>query len=609
MPPRSFEALTGRESDVFEALRRGLSNKAIARSLGLSEPTVKFHLKNLYSKIGASGRVQALLIAQHQGGPIADRDQPSLETIRRQMEPALTPLSLLQRASRLYGEREAAVDDGRRFTYTQFLERCQRGAAGLAALGLSPGDRVATIAVNSHSHLEQFFAVPMAGGVIVPINYRLSADEIAGLIQHSGARFVIATREFLPILDRIRPGLAGVAHFISLDGPWSGWHDHSALLARKPPGSESAPLGENDLLAINYTSGTISAPRGVMVSHRNAWMNTIGCLLHWPLAPSDRFLWTLPLSHGNGWGFVWTVTAAGATHVCDRSGDTESLLHQIVDERVTALCAGRSALLALASLTDEAAARLPKAVRVLTAGGAPGIATLERVESRLGWSVSHAYGLTETAVFVAFRGPPADGKTLDTAQARARWNVVQGGDLFTSGEVRVVDEEGVDVPRDGFTLGEVVTRGPSLMLGYYKDPEATRRALMGGWFHTGDAGVVHADGSLEVRDRIKDIIISDDQLLAPADIENVLMEHAAVQEAAVVGREDRLLGEAIHAYVVLRADQTTTSDDLIQWAAGRLAPFKRPHRLHIVADLPRTGSGKVMKRRLREIDVDAYPSG
>lgn len=606
MAGRILEQLTPRETQVIAGLKAGLSNKAIARSMDLSEQTVKFHLKNIFTKIGATCRVHAVLLITSDEAQSPPSDSAAAHVLRRHMEPALSPLALLRRTRKLYGDRIAVVDEAHRFTYAEFADRCLQGARALHSLGLAHGERVATVALNTHAHLEQFFAVPLAGGVIVPINHRLSPGEIVEHLHHAGARVVMASREFVALLNQVRHELAEVAYFIAFDESAEGWLSHDLLLRNAPADFTPAEPDENELLAINYTSGTAAEPRGVMVSHRNAWINTIGCLAHWPLSPADRYLWLLPFFHGSGWGFVWTVTAAGAAHVCTRSTAVETMLGPIIAEGVTVLCAGRSVLMAIATLPDESIGRLPSGLRVLTAGAPPSAPTLEQIETRLGWRITHAYGLTETAVFVAIRLPPHDAAAPASPADRARWNVVQGVDLYTSGEVRVVDEEGVDVPRDGITMGEVVTRGPSLMLGYYRDPEATRRAFAGGWFHTGDAAVMHPDGALEVRDRIKDIIISNDQLIAPTDVERALCAHPAVSDAAVVGVSDPVLGESIQAYVVVSPRHPVDVRELHAFAAEHLADFKRPQAIHRVDYLPRTGSGKILKHQLRSLRGQPY---
>ncbi len=597
VPP--IEPLTAREAEVFELLRSGLSNREISAKLAVSEQTVKFHLKNIFGKLGASGRTHAVAIAARwasgEGGSKL-ADDPLAE--RKAMEPALSPLAYARRTRRLYGDREAVIDGDQVFTYEQFFQRCDRGSAALQHLGVKPGDHVATLAFDTHTHIEQFFAVPQMGAVILPINHGLSDEDIVALLEHSDASVLMVGAEFLQRIDAIRHKLGKLRHFISFDGQCDGWLEHAALMA-SAASFVAHDVGEHDALAISYTSGTTLAPLGAMVSHRNAWMNVAACMLHWPLKAADRYLWMVPLSHGNGWGFVWTVTAAGAVHVCTRRFSLEVLGAEIARQRISVLCAGRSALQAISHLADDTGQQMPRGIRVLTAGASPAAATIERIESRLGWELTHAYGLSETAVFISFR----NGEGMEdqwTPTELASWKAGQGVEPNTSCELRVVDEEGVDVPRDGATLGEIVMRGSSLMLGYYKNPQATRRAFAGGWFHTGDAAVMHRDGSIAIRDRFKDIIISGDQLIASIEVENALLRHPMVREVAVVGRPDDALGEAVHALVILKAGASTSIDALHETASTHLAAFKCPQQIEIVQSLPRTGSGKVIKRLLRQ---------
>lgn len=343
--PMSSEPLTPREVIVLDLLRSGLSNKLIARSISVSEQTVKYHLKNLFIKLGAACRTQAVVIAgRSKAEPAPGADDRLAEEERRRIEVPLTPLAFARRTRKLYGQCEAIVDQGRRLSYAEFFDRCDRGSAVLAALGVRPGDRVATIAASTQTHLEQFYAIPQLGAVIVPINSRLIAEDFAYLIRHCGAKVVCAGSEYLDSIDAVRGALDGVEHFVALEGPRKGWLDYESLIASSEATYPDHPVGENDLIAINYTSGTSYKSRGVMLTHPNAWLSVTGQLLHWPLRPEDRYLWLLPLFHGNGWGFVWTVTAAGATHVCVRDHDSFALADLIRREQVTALCAGKTAL-------------------------------------------------------------------------------------------------------------------------------------------------------------------------------------------------------------------------------------------------------------------------
>jgi fatty-acyl-CoA synthase len=514
------------------------------------------------------------------------------------MEVPLSPLEFARRARALYPDREAVVDGALRLTYAQFFERCDQWSAAMQRLGVTAGDRVAYIAPNTHAQLESFYAVPQIGAVLVPINYRLTADDFAFIIRHSGASVVCAHEDYLEAVDRIRDQVPGVRHFVALEGTRAGWLDYEALLADARKEFARAQVDERGLLTINYTSGTTSRPKGVMITHRNAYMNIVGTLLHVPMRMTDRYLWTLPMFHANGWTFVWNVTAVGAAHVCLRKVDPGKVFETITAESVTLLCAAPTVLIGIAGAPEEVRAGAPRGVRVVTAGAAPAAATIERVEGELGWTITHVYGLTETAPLISVCEPRPEHDVLSAAE-RAVVKARQGVELMTSGDLRVLDEEGRDVPRDGLTVGEIVVRGNVVMRGYYNDPEATAQALRGGYFHSGDAAVVHPDGYVDIRDRLKDVIISGGENISSVEVEGELLRHPAVQEAAVVGLPDSKWGEAPHAFVVLKPSASATAEELRTFARDHLAHFKCPHSFTFVAELPKTATGKIQKFVLR----------
>jgi fatty-acyl-CoA synthase len=514
------------------------------------------------------------------------------------METPLTPLDFARRAVKLHSRREAVVDGDVRLTYAQFGERCDRWSAGLAALGIEKGDRVATIAPNTHQHLEQFFAIPQRGAVIVPMNYRLTADDFLYMATHSGAKMICAHADYLDSIDRVRAQMPTVRHFVALEGERPGWLAYESLLQRSANADRSGEILETDLLAINYTSGTTSRPKGVMITHRNAWMNSVGTLVHWPMTPADRYLWTLPMFHANGWTFPWTVTAAGAAHICLRKVDAPGIYDHINRERVTHLCAAPTVLISIANGPASMRHQLRRGVRVFTAGAPPAAATIERMEAELGWEITHVYGLTETAPFISICEPLPEHASLSGAD-RAVVKARQGVELITSGELRVVDQDMRDVPHDGATLGEIVASGNVVMRGYYNDPEATSAAFAGGWFHTGDAAVIQPDGYVDVRDRFKDVIISGGENISSIEVEGALLRHPAVLEAAVVGMPHEKWGETPHAFVVLRPNEVITEAELHAFARGALAHFKVPSEFHLVSELPKTATGKIQKFVLR----------
>ncbi|MBW8865783.1 MAG: long-chain-fatty-acid--CoA ligase [Acidobacteria bacterium] len=514
------------------------------------------------------------------------------------MDVALTPLEFARRTRALYPDRDALVDGALRLSYEQFFARCDQWSAALQGLGVAQGDRVAYIAPNTHAQLESFYAVPQIGAVLVPINYRLSAGEFEYIITHSGATVVCAHEEYLECVDGIRPQLPNVRHFVALEGSRPGWLDYEQLVTAAAPAFTGPAIGEGDLLTINYTSGTTSRPKGVMITHRNAYMNVIGTLLHIPMQLTDRYLWTLPMFHANGWTFVWSVTAVGAAHICLRKVDPARVFELIRSERVSIFCAAPTVLIGVAGAPAELRGGAPKGLRVVTAGAPPAAATIERVEGELGWTITHVYGLTETAPFITVCEPRPEHDLLEPTD-RAVIKARQGVELITSGELRVVDDEMRDVPRDAQTVGEIVVRGNVVMKGYYNDPEATAQALRGGYFHSGDAAVVHPDGYVDIRDRLKDVIISGGENISSVEVEGVLLRHPAVHEAAVVGLPDTRWGEAPHAFVVLKPGASCSPEDLRAHTRERLAHFKCPQSFTFVGELPKTATGKIQKFVLR----------
>jgi fatty-acyl-CoA synthase len=514
------------------------------------------------------------------------------------METPLTPIDFARRARKLYGGREAVVDGDLRLSYEEFFDRCDRWSSNLQQLGVGQGDRVAYIAPNTHAQLESFYAVPQIGAVLVPINYRLTPDDFAYLINHSGAKVVCAHSDYLAAVQSIRSQLRGVEHFIALEGGHAGWRDYEELLAEAVPEFARPEIRESDLLTINYTSGTTSRPKGVMITHRNAYMNTVGTLVHEHMTCADRYLWTLPMFHANGWTFVWTVTAAGAAHVCLPKIDPRVVFELIEHERVTMLCAAPTVLIALANADAEIRQSVRRGLRVLTAGAPPAASTIERLEGELGWTVTQVYGLTETAPFITVCEPRAEHGQL-SSEERATIKARQGVELITSGETKVIDDDGKEVPCDGATVGEIVVRGNVVMEGYYNDPEATSEAMRDGWFHTGDAAVIHPDGYIEIRDRLKDVIISGGENISSVEVEGVLLRHPAVQEVAIVGLPHPRWGEAPHAFVVLKNNAVVTEDELREFARSHLAHFKAPHGVTFIRELPKTATGKIQKYVLR----------
>ena len=517
------------------------------------------------------------------------------------METPLTPLGFARRTRKLYGNREGVVDGDLRLMYEEFFGRCDRWSSALQAMGVGKGDRVAYIAPNTHEQLESFYSVPQIGAVVVPINYRLTADDFVYITSHSGSKVLCVHPDYVPAVDAVRDQMPSVEHFVVLGDAEGrkGWKDYEAELERAKPSFKHVEIDESDLLALNYTSGTTARPKGVMITHRNAWMNVMDTLVHFHITVDDTYLWTLPMFHANGWTFVWIITAVGGRHICLPRVEPARVFDLIRKESVGWLCAAPTVLISLAGAPPEVRGDVPKGVHVITAGAPPAAATIERLEGELGWEVTQVYGLTETSPFLTICEPRPEHISLSAAD-RAVIKARTGVEMIGAGEMRVVDSDGRDVPADGQTLGEIVFRGNVILKGYYNDPDATQKVMGDGWFHTGDAAVLHPDGYVEIRDRIKDVIISGGENISSIEVEGVLLRHPAVQEAAIVGLPHEKWGEAPFAYVVLKPGASATEAELIAFTRDRLAHFKSPHGVTFVPELPKTATGKIQKFVLRK---------
>jgi fatty-acyl-CoA synthase len=496
----------------------------------------------------------------------------------------LSPVSYLDRAAEAHGERIAVVDGDRRWTYAEFRERCRRLAGALAPL--AGGRPVAVLAPNTHVLLEAHFGVPWAGVPLVAVNTRLSAGEVAYILEHSESSVLL----YDPIFDDLVGEIRAPVERIRVGEPYE------QLLASARP-QVVAPADERGLLAVNYTSGTTGRPKGVMYHHRGAYLQALAMAGHTGLSPSSVHLWTLPMFHCNGWCFPWAVTAAGATHVCLPRVDPAQVWRLIREERVTHLN-GAPTVLSMLAYAPEAGDGVPdgRVVRVATGGAPPSPAILRRM-AELGFEVTHLYGLTETfgpAMICDWR-PEWDTLARD---GQARMKARQGVANMAAVTPRIVDANGADVPADGATVGEIALRGNTVMLGYLKDPEATAAAAPDGWFRTGDLGVRHPDGYVELRDRLKDVIISGGENIASVEVEQVIADHPAVLEVAVVAAPDEHWGEVPAAYVTLKEGATATEEQIIEYVRGRLARFKAPKSVTF-GDLPKTSTGKIQKYVLR----------
>ena len=507
----------------------------------------------------------------------------------------LTPTAFLDRSAIVHADRLAMIDGDRSFTYSELAERSLRLAGALAGLGVGPGDRVSVLAPNTHVALEAHFGVPYAGAVLNALNTRLSVDELAYIVGHAGAKVLVVDDELAEVgaavADRCGPPLRLVA-------AGSASSEYERLVEGAAP-HRVAVDDEWGLLSLNYTSGTTGRPKGVMYSHRGAYLQAVAMAAQAGLGPDSVFLWTLPMFHCNGWCYPWAVTAVGGRHLGLRAVRPDAIWAAIRDGGVTQFNAAPTVLTALAA--DPVAAPAPHTVKVATGGAPPSPALLGRL-AELNIDVTHLYGLTETygpAVICDWR-PEWDA--LDAAE-RARLKARQGVANVIGVPLRVVDEAGEDVPADAETRGEVVLRGNNVMIGYYRDPDATEAATLrradGAWFRTGDVGVLHPDGYLELRDRAKDVIISGGENIASIEVEQALDAHPAVLESAVVSAPDERWGEVPVAFVVLREGAAVTEDELIEHCKSRIARYKAPRRV-VFGELPKTSTGKIQKFVLRD---------
>ncbi|MDT3399305.1 acyl--CoA ligase family protein [Streptomyces sp. B1866] len=518
----------------------------------------------------------------------------------------LTPLAFLERSARVWPGEPAVVHGERRLTYGEFAAQATRLARALRASGVGPGDRVACLLPNVPEMLLAHFAVPLAGGVLVAVNTRLAAEEIRYILDHSGARLLLVdaglTGGVAPVADRV-PGLAEVvvvrdpAAAPSAAPPVPGALDYADLLAR---GSDE-PLpwtvaDENAPISLNYTSGTTGRPKGVVYTHRGAYLNSFGEIVHSALGPDSVYLWTLPMFHCNGWCTTWAVTGVGGTHVCLREVRGDAVWRLLREHRVSHLNGAPTVVTTI--LNAPQAGPLDRPLTVTTAGAPPSPTTIAESE-RLGFRIVHVYGLTETYGPYAVCQPQPGWSALDPAE-RAVYQARQGVGMVQADRLRVVDSAMADVPADGRSMGEIVMRGNNVMRGYFRDPEGTAEAFRGGWFHSGDLGVVHPDGYVELRDRAKDVVVSGGENISTIEVEQALMSHPAVLEVSVVGVPDEKWGERPKAFVVLKDGQAATEEDLLAHARERIARFKAPREVAFVDELPKTSTGKVRKYALRE---------
>jgi len=518
----------------------------------------------------------------------------------------LTPLDFLARSALVWPDKIAVRHGSRSYTYAEFAARCRRLASALARRGVGRGDTVAVMAPNVPALLEAHYAVPALGAVLNALNVRQDAKTIAFCLGHGDARVLITDAEFAPT---VKTALAQggrelvVVDIDDPDGPAGerlGTITYEALLAEGDPTYRwPGPKDEWDALSLLYTSGTTGDPKGVVYHHRGAYLNALGNALAFRLDADSVYLWTLPMFHCNGWTYTWAVTAAGGTHVCLRRVEAARIFAAIRDHGVTHLCGAPIVLGLLIHAPAEAKVKLARTVEVATGGAAPPSAVIEAMEA-LGFRVTHLYGLTESygpATLCAWQPAWTDLPLSERARKMAR----QGVPMPTLAEAQVGDPAtGRAVPRDGATMGEVMLRGNTIMKGYLDNPAATAAAFADGWYRSGDLGVWHADGYIEIKDRSKDIIVSGGENISSLEVEECLYRHPQVMEAAVVARPDPRWGESPCAFVTLRPDATDVdAAAIVAWCREHLARFKVP-RTVVFGPLPKTATGKIQKFVLRE---------
>ncbi len=524
---------------------------------------------------------------------------------------ALSPLSFLARAKDVFGHRLATIYGARRATWAEFHDRAARLGGGLRALGLAEGEVVSAMLANTPEMVEAHFGVAMAGGVLNTINTRLDPETVGYILAHAEAKILLTDTQFAPVikaaLDTLPSGAARpvivdvVDPAAGPDGERLGALDYEALQHKGASDQTwGLPDDEWSSIALNYTSGTSGRPKGVLYHHRGAYLIALGTIAGWDLPAQPRYLYTVPLFHCNGWGHAWTMAGCGGTIVCNRTISAKAIFDAVVENEVTHFGAAPVILGMLANAPEAERRALTRPVKVMTAGAPPPAAVLERVEA-LGFDVMHVYGLTETYGHVTESLWRDEWDALGAAE-RAALKARQGVPFPMVEAVDVVDiDSRAPTPADGVTAGEIIVRGNTVMKGYFKDAEATAKAFEGGAFRSGDVAVRHADGHIEVKDRLKDVIISGGENISSVEVESVLYRHPAVAVAAVVAKPAQKWGETTCAFVELKPGVAEPSaDEVIAFCRANMAHFKCPRHV-VFGALPKTSTGKVQKFVLREL--------
>ena len=517
----------------------------------------------------------------------------------------LTPLSFLHRIAYVMPEKVAVICEDRRWTWREFFNRVNRLSNALKSVGVKKGDKVAFLSRNFPPVLEGHFGVPLAGAVIVVLNYRLSASEVSSVVNLSEAKVLIVDEG---VADLVKPEeLPGVKSYVNIrDGRYYGESPKRELpgvgyeefLGRADDKYFSLELDENELIAIDYTSGSTGLPKGCMYSHRGAYLKALTDVISHSLNAYSVYLWTVPLFHCNGWGFPWATAAVGATNVCMRAPNADEIWRLIEKEGGTHIGGAPIVFQRLGKFMDDRGIKkFPRVMKLTNAGAPPPESVIQNMESK-GAEIIHGYGLTETYGFFTFCEwqPKWDRLTLSE---RAAMKMRQGVPHLNAGELRVVDAEGKDVPWDGKSIGEVIVRGNDVVQGYYKAPKENEELFKDGWFRTGDGGVIHTDGYLELKDRFKDIIISGGENIVGIAVENCLYQHPDVAEVACYGMPDKQWGEVVKCLITPKPGASPNAEELISFCRQRIAHYKCPKEIEF-GEIPRTSSGKVQKYLLRQ---------
>ena len=517
----------------------------------------------------------------------------------------LSPITFLTRTAFVHPQRTSVIHGNRRWTWAETYKRCCKLASALSKRGIGKGDTVSILAPNIPAIFEAHFGVLMTGAVLNTINIRLEAETLTNIFEHAETKVLLTDREFSPLIKETLAKVKRKILVIDIDDPeivsgeFLGELEYEAFLAEGNPDFE-AVLPEDDWQAVslNYTSGTTGAPKGVVYHTRGAYLLATGNVLAWEMPHRPVYLWTLPMFHCNGWCFPWTITMLAGTHVCLRKVTAKNIYDSIAEHRVTHLCGAPIVMNMIGSAPQEEQRDLPHRVEMLTAAAPPPPTVIARMEE-VGFNVTHVYGLTEVygpSVVCEWQEDWAGKDKSTQAQLKGR----QGVRYHVLEGLTVVDPETMKaVPADGETMGEVLMQGNIVMKGYLKNPEETAKAFKGGWFHSGDLGVLHPDGYIELKDRSKDIIISGGENISSVEIENVLYQHEAILEAAVVARPDEKWGETPCAFVVLKSAAALNENEVIQFCRTKLSGFKIPKKI-VFSELPKTSTGKIRKSVLRE---------